>query len=232
MGADREQRQAAARGQQLVPGQPGGPHRGAHCGGVQPLAYTTVEVHPQSAALGPPLHLSTSHPSHPFILPLPSLSPFPVFLSIHPGKALSGLPIGPHRTQHQIVGPEHQPWAPMVRGHLMSDETALEHMKNSVCVEDFPSNYIPHCFKFWSSFLEKWIYIIFFFPLLGFYYFLWVPSFWRNLRWKNHLDGFVCLFSSQSFSISLFLSIEFPPYFWKKEHNLFFLIFIFSFLHK
>lgn len=54
MGADRGQLQAAARGQQPVPGQPHGQERGPERGGVRPRPVPAVEVHAQPAAVGEP----------------------------------------------------------------------------------------------------------------------------------------------------------------------------------
>ena len=52
MGADRGQFQAAARGQQPVPGQPRGPERRPERGGVRPGTVPAVEVLAQPAAVG------------------------------------------------------------------------------------------------------------------------------------------------------------------------------------
>lgn len=54
MGADRGQLQAAARGQQPVPGQPRGQEWGPERGGVRPRPVSAVEVHTQPAAVGEP----------------------------------------------------------------------------------------------------------------------------------------------------------------------------------
>lgn len=64
MGADRQQLQTATRGQQPVPGQPQRAERRPDGGGVQPLAYPTVEVHSQSATLARPRQSQPS-PSRP-----------------------------------------------------------------------------------------------------------------------------------------------------------------------
>lgn len=51
MGADRQQLQTTACGQQSVPGQPERAERRPDGGSVQPVAHPAVEVHSQSAAV-------------------------------------------------------------------------------------------------------------------------------------------------------------------------------------
>lgn len=51
MGADRQQLQTAACGQQSVPGQPERAERRSDGGSVQPVAHPAMEVHSQSAAV-------------------------------------------------------------------------------------------------------------------------------------------------------------------------------------
>lgn len=109
MGADRQQLQTATRGQQPVPGQPQRAERRSDGGGVQPLAYPTVEVHSQSATLARPRQ---SQPS-------PS----------RPRTARAGHALAPQRYRCPDSGPPHRgrsglqgPRGTEIRQHKVDDD--------------------------------------------------------------------------------------------------------------